>query len=138
MPRKEMNTCAEPDDEGVDATAEVSADEPQHHPERNRDERGEHADVEGDAGALDEPERHRAAEVVGAEPVRGGRRQIARGSVHAVVLRRHVADSGNAVLHLAEHGGGEVDGECREAEPDREPHTLPSAATSAALSSASV
>ena len=65
-------------------------------------------------------------------------RQVARGGVNAVVLRRHVANLGDTVLHLAEHGGGEVDGERREAEPHRKPHTLPSAATSAALSSASV
>ena len=137
-PRHRGDGGAEPNDDGVGFPPEVPAEQPQHHPERNRDERGEHAHVEGNARPLDESKRHRAAEVVGAEPVLGRRRQVARGGVNAVVLRRHVADLGDTILHLAEHGGGEVDCERRKAKPNRKPQAFPSTAASAPLSSASV
>ena len=91
---------------------EVAAEKPEEHAERNRYERRHDADVKRDARALHKTKPHIAPEVVGAEPVFGRRRLVARLCVHDVVGRRHVACKGDAILHLAVNGGyfgGKVD-----------------------------
>ena len=109
----------QPDHEIVRLPAEIAAEAPEQHAQRNRDQRGHHADLERDARALHEPQPHVAPQPVRAQPVRGGRRQVPRGQVLRLPRRRHVAPRVPRVRELARQRRQAEDRQYRQARPRR-------------------
>ena len=62
-------------DDLVEPAADEADDQPDRHAEHDRDADGEQRSIKRVRGAPDQPAQHVAAEIVGAEPVRGAWRQ---------------------------------------------------------------
>ena len=96
----------------VEPAAAVAGDQPEQHAERARDADRDHADLEGDARAVEQAAEDVAAELVGAEPVERGWRLQARAQIDLERIERrpergrHGGCNQNADQESADRGIG--------------------------------